>query len=227
MPAVPRFLSLVAVLSAFLLGACGGAGDEPADTAATPAATPAATATGPNGIDMGFAAEMGPHHKEAVAMARLADDRARHPEIKRLAADIIRSQKREIRVLDRAFNRLSEQGLQSEALGIPVEMMGMGHDLNALKRSRSFDRAFIDAMVPHHQGAIRMARAELAKGGDEDLKSMAQDIIDSQSREIEQMNEWRTEWYGKPSPAGGVPPEVEDLSEKGHTDEPGAPEHGH
>jgi uncharacterized protein (DUF305 family) len=157
-------------------------------------------------------------------MSRLAGDRARHREIERLAADIIRSQRREVRVLDGAFNRLSEQGLQSEALGIPVEMMGMGHDVDALARSRPFDRAFIDAMVPHHQGAIRMARIEIAKGGDDDLKSLAQGIIDSQSREIEQMNEWRTKWYGAPSPAGGVPPEVEDLSEKGHSHEPGTPD---
>jgi uncharacterized protein (DUF305 family) len=215
MPTVPRSLTLLAVFLSLVLGACGGS-DEPAAPAATPA--------GPNGIDMGFAAEMGPHHQEAVAMARLADERGRHPEIERLAADIVKSQKREIRVLDRAFQRLSEQGLQSEALGIPVEMMGMGHDTQALADSRPFDREFIDAMVPHHQGAIRMARVELAKGGDEDLKALAQDIIDTQSREIEQMNEWRTEWYDAPSPAGGIPPEVEDLSEKGHTDEPGAPD---
>ena len=226
MPTVVRRIpTLIAVLSALVLGACGGEEADTASDQAAPAATPAAS--GPNGIDMGFAAEMVPHHREAVTMAQLAGEHARHREIKRLARSIIKDQKREIGVLEPAFKRLSERGLQSEALGIPQEMMGMGHDMATLASSRPFDRAFIDAMVPHHQGAIRMARVELAKGGDEELKSLAQDIMDSQSREIEQMNEWRIEWYGKPSPAGGIPPEGEDLSEKGHADDADAPAHSH
>lgn len=224
MKTVLRSRFLLVPLSALILGACGG--EEP-DTAqqATPTApqqaTPTATAaaSGPNGIDMGFAAEMVPHHEEAIAMAKLAEKRARHPEIKRLAADIIESQQREVRVLQPAFERLLQAGLQSEALGIAHEKMGMGNDMVALERSRPFDRAFIDAMVPHHQGAIRMARVELAKGGDKKLKALARDIVDAQSREIRQMNAWRTEWYRKPSPAGGIPPVGEDLSEKGHAEE--------
>ena len=41
--------------------------------------------------------------------------------------------------------------------------------MGALKDAKPFDRAFIDEMIPHHQGAIRMARAELAKGSDPEL----------------------------------------------------------
>lgn len=35
--------------------------------------------------------------------------------------------------------------------------LGMAGDMSALDGAQPFDRAFIDAMVPHHQGAIRMA----------------------------------------------------------------------
>ena len=42
-------------------------------------------------------------------------------------------------------------------------------------------------MIGHHQGAIEMARAELANGQNVDAKSLAQKIIDAQQAEIEQM----------------------------------------
>jgi Domain of unknown function (DUF305) len=53
------------------------------------------------------------------------------------------------------------------------------------------DRDFVDAMIPHHQGAIDMARVELKYGKDPKLKKLAQDIIAAQEREIRFMNGWR------------------------------------
>jgi uncharacterized protein (DUF305 family) len=60
-----------------------------------------------------------------------------------------------------------------------------------------FDRAFIDAMVPHHQAAIEMAN-EAKKAGltDPELITIAGDIIASQQGEIDQMLEWREQWFG-------------------------------
>ena len=74
--------------------------------------------------------------------------------------------------------------------------MGMDMDMTALERAKPFDRAFIDAMVPHHQGAITMAKAELAKGSQPALRKMADDIIAAQTKEIAQMKSWRKAWYG-------------------------------
>ena len=81
----------------------------------------------------------------------------------------------------------------------------MQHGGSATKAAESFDVQFVDMMVPHHQGAIRMARVELARGKNPKLKALAQSIIASQSREITQMNSWRRGWYGAASPAGGIP----------------------
>jgi uncharacterized protein (DUF305 family) len=86
-----------------------------------------------------------------------------------------------------------------------MDDMGMSMKMGALKDAKPFDRAFIDEMIPHHQGAIRMARAELAKGSDPELKKVATAIVAAQKKEIAQMNSWREQWYGSPSPAGGVP----------------------
>jgi uncharacterized protein (DUF305 family) len=60
-----------------------------------------------------------------------------------------------------------------------------------------FDRAFIDAMVPHHQAAIEMAReAKQAGLAQPELISIADDIIATQQAEIDQMLEWREQWFG-------------------------------
>lgn len=60
-----------------------------------------------------------------------------------------------------------------------------------------FDRAFIDAMVPHHRSAIEMARAAKQAGLTQpELISIADDIIVSQQKEIDRMLSWRKQWFG-------------------------------
>ena len=60
-----------------------------------------------------------------------------------------------------------------------------------------FDRAFIDAMVPHHQAAIEMAREAKEAGlSDPELIKIADNIVATQQAEIDQMLEWREQWFG-------------------------------
>jgi uncharacterized protein (DUF305 family) len=168
--------------------------------------------------DGAFIAEMVPHHESAIEMAEVAQEQAEHPEIKQLADAIIETQAAEINDLSAAHERLFDMPVDEAdhgTMGMSEEDTGMGMDeldMKVLEDAKPFDQEFIDMMVPHHQGAIRMARVELAMGQDAELKEMAQMIVDAQSKEIEQMNEWRARWYGEPSPAGGVPAE-EDLPE--------------
>lgn len=154
--------------------------------------------------DAAFVAEMTPHHESAIEMAQIAQERAEHPEIKQLAEDIIATQSSEIETLAAINERVGSDG-ETASLGLSEHAMGMSTDTAELETARPFDRAFIDMMVPHHQGAIEMARVELEEGADGEAMALAEDIIAAQSREIEEMNAWRTEWYGAPSPAGGVP----------------------
>lgn len=60
-----------------------------------------------------------------------------------------------------------------------------------------FDRAFIDGMVPHHEEAIEMAKKAKGAGLSEpDLVEIADAIIATQQTEIDQMRQWREEWFG-------------------------------
>jgi len=56
-----------------------------------------------------------------------------------------------------------------------------------IKPSGNIDRDFVAMMIPHHQGAIDMAQAELRYGRNEQLRRLAQEIIVSQSQEIAAM----------------------------------------
>ncbi len=64
------------------------------------------------------------------------------------------------------------------------------------KTGEEFDEAFIDEMIVHHEGAIAMAELALLHAENEELKQLAVAIISAQTKEIEQMKEWRNEWFG-------------------------------
>jgi hypothetical protein len=64
-----------------------------------------------------------------------------------------------------------------------VAMKKMMADM-MIKPSGDVDRDFIEMMLPHHQGAIDMAEAELKYGHNEQLRRLAQEIVVNQQREI-------------------------------------------
>ena len=62
------------------------------------------------------------------------------------------------------------------------------------KTGDDFDRAFIEGMIPHHQGAIDMAKAAQQHAKHQEIKDMAEAIIEAQQSEIDMMNRWMMEW---------------------------------
>jgi uncharacterized protein (DUF305 family) len=146
--------------------------------------------------DRRFIDAMVPHHQGAMAMAEVALKNAEHEEIKELSRNIISSQQAEIEEL---------KAIKKEEFGtsnVPMEMsqeqmrgMGMMMDPQQLANREPFDKAFIDAMIPHHQSAIEMAQVALENSDNPKIKELAQNIISAQKREIEQMKQWRQQWY--------------------------------
>ena len=59
------------------------------------------------------------------------------------------------------------------------------------------DRYFIENMIPHHEGAIMMAQIAQPEGVHEEIQSLAKNIIDAQTAEIERMKGWYQAWFGK------------------------------
>ena len=201
----PRLLLPLLVASlAVLLSACGG--DEGSGSGGAQA----------TGIDRAFVEEMIPHHESAVEMAEMAQERGQHTEVKKLADAIVETQNSEIDTMKTMAADMKKDGVEEGELGMEAEHMGMSGDTARLDKAKPFDRAFIDMMIPHHQGAIRMARLQLDAGKDPEARKLAQAIIDAQTKEIDEMNMWRVDWYGKLSPAGGVPADANEDSSEHH-----------
>jgi uncharacterized protein (DUF305 family) len=190
-----------AIVLALVMAACGGNGESDGEAAAE--------------VDGGFLAEMVVHHDGAIEMAEVAQQRSDRPQIRGLADAIIDSQSEEISQMEAIYERLFDEPLaeSDRTLGMPAHEMGMDGDMMGLREADPFDRAFIDMMVPHHLGAIRMAQSVVAEGSDPEVRELAETIIEDQSREIEQMNRWREGWYGSPSPAGGAPDPGEHMGD--------------
>jgi uncharacterized protein (DUF305 family) len=151
----------------------------------------------PNGkySDEAFIDAMVPHHEGAVEMAQVALKRAEHPEIRRLARDIVSSQEREIKQLggirEREYGSAKSPMQMSEQ---DMQAMGMS-DPEQLAQARPFDKAFIDDMIPHHESAIAMAEVARRETNDPEIRRIASDIVSAQEREIGKMKQWRQQWY--------------------------------
>jgi uncharacterized protein (DUF305 family) len=76
-------------------------------------------------------------------------------------------------------------------------MDAMNRDMMTGAKAEDIDVAFVCGMIPHHQGAISMAKAELAHGDDEWAKEMAQKVVDAQEAEIAEMLAWLEEQAAK------------------------------
>lgn len=58
-----------------------------------------------------------------------------------------------------------------------------------------FENRFIEMMIPHHEGAIAMAKQALQNANRPELKEMAQKMIEAQQKEIEQLKKWQHDWH--------------------------------
>ena len=71
-----------------------------------------------------------------------------------------------------------------------ASMKQMDRDMTAAPMSGNVDHDFAAMMMPHHQGAIDMAKAELTYGEDPVMRRLAQEILVDQQSEIDAMKLW-------------------------------------
>ncbi|HEY9881436.1 MAG TPA: DUF305 domain-containing protein [Leptolyngbyaceae cyanobacterium] len=158
-------------------------------------------------FDLRFIDGMMLHHQGAIAMAESAQANSSRPEIKQLANDIITAQQQEISQMQQWRKAWypdagAEPTMYSAEMGhmmaMPAEMQtAMRMDMDLGKADQQFDQRFIDAMIPHHEGALDMAKEALEKSDRPEIRQLAENILSSQQQEIDQMQQWRKAWYGQ------------------------------
>lgn len=156
-------------------------------------------------VDKHFIEQMIPHHEDAITMSKLAMTKAKRPEVKELAGNIIDSQGKEITQMKLWYKNWfardvpsgdSEMSQHAMPDGSVMHMgkMGKDTDMMDLEEAEDFDREFVRDMIPHHQMAVMMANMLKNSTVRPEMKKLADDIIKAQTDEIETMREWLNEW---------------------------------
>jgi uncharacterized protein (DUF305 family) len=157
--------------------------------------------------DLRFIDGMIPHHEGAVVMAKEALTKSKRPEMLELEKDIIKAQQSEIAMMKTwrkdwypkaSSTPMAWHTKMNHMMGMPPEQMkAMRMDMNLGASDNQFDLRFINAMIPHHEGALTMAKDAIGKSKRPEIQKEAQDILSSQAAEIKQMKQWRRDWYNK------------------------------
>ncbi len=146
-------------------------------------------------FEIQFMSMMIMHHTSAIEMAQYAATNANHQEVKDAAQTIITSQSQEISQmtgwLKTWYNTTPIPNAMTPAPGMgPSDMMNLGN-----LKGDDFDKQFLSMMIMHHTSAIEMAQLAPDRATHQELKTLAQNVISSQTSEIQEFTGWLKAWY--------------------------------
>lgn len=186
---------LAAVAVALFLSSCSSpASDRPTDHERTDEPVITGQPAGYNADDVAFATNMIPHHQQAVDLSAIVPERSTNAGLVALAQQISAAQQPEINVMKVFLVQWKENpDTDSGHGGHGNTMQGMV-DQDTMTKLKSlngaeFDKLWLQSMISHHQGAIEMAKAEIANGDNVDAKALAKNIVTTQEAEIGQMKQ--------------------------------------
>jgi len=142
-------------------------------------------------FEIDFMQDMIDHHAMAVMMADMCLQKAVHPELRSLCEDIKATQSQEIQKM--------QSWLQSwYDLNYAPEMKHTGQMRQLHEASgEEFEVLFMEMMIRHHRAAVKEGEKCLNRAYHPELTQLCQNIIQTQNAEIEQMQTWLCQWYGR------------------------------
>jgi len=147
-------------------------------------------------FDIVYMSMMIAHHRGAVEMAQAVLKVSKDARVRKAAQEIIAVQNKEIAELTgwlKAWYHTVPNKMYMDTMTADMKPM-MDSAMKAMTpmagMSMGEDKAFLEAMIPHHQSAIDMSKPALKKATKPELKKFAQGMIDTQTKEIKQYQEW-------------------------------------
>jgi len=142
-------------------------------------------------FEVDFLVGMIDHHAMAVDMAETCLEKAIHPDLEAMCADIVASQSAQIEQM---------QGWLQDWYGVTHEPEMTQGDMRQMEKLASlppaeFEVEFMETMIKHHRMAIREGEMCLARAAHQELIDLCESIIEVQSAEISQLQAWLCEWY--------------------------------
>ncbi len=146
-------------------------------------------------FDLQFIDQMTLHHQMAITSSEYMISDSDRPELRKLAADIQKSQSGQIDQMREWRQRwYPDAGPAYGTYGMSAGMMDagtmeqmMGGSMQEVMGGDVTDAMFLSMMIPHHQQAIDMSKQALDKAKRPEIKDLARKIIDEQSTEIKLM----------------------------------------
>lgn len=100
------------------------------------------------------------------------------------------NQAHDMTAMNNARHNATHQGNAPHSQAYLHSMNALHDEMMAGVMDNDADRAFARAMIPHHVGAIEMAKIQLQYGKNEEMRQLAEQIIKAQDPEIKQMQDW-------------------------------------
>lgn len=167
-----------------------------------------------NDPDTAFAKAMLGHHRGALDIASIELKYGTDETMRKLAQKIIDAQQAEIAIMNKwlashpdAAKPKPDTQIVQQAYADTIDTL---HDETMLGiADPTPDMAFARSMLPHHMSAVDMAIIQLKYGKDEEMRKLAQQIIDEQQSEIE----WLQDWIAMHSSDELIQDEAEEMAE--------------
>ena len=188
-----RLGALLAGATLLAAAGCGGAGSEGTGgsrSADEVRASQQAEAGSHDDVDVTFAQDMVPHHRQALEMVAIAKDKqGLDPDVADLVAQIEDAQGPEVARMTGWLQGWGEKVPSEGSDHMAMQGMLSGDELDQLRDTDgpAFQRLWLQSMVQHHQGAIPMAQREIAGGRSTAAIALAREIVRTQRAEIDQM----------------------------------------
>lgn len=143
-------------------------------------------------LDLNFISNMIPHHQGAIDASEMLLKHSKNQRARAQAQAIIKEQKAEIKEFESLIPQLQEQKKLYSPKEVTLfnnqaktDMEAMMKAMNETKLHNRIDYDFLSSMIPHHQGAIDASKQILQYTQNEQIKTIAKHIIQTQEKEIE------------------------------------------
>lgn len=146
--------------------------------------------------DLQFLDSMSMHHKHGIEMARVGSEKADSDALRTLAGSMRVHLAEEMEQMQALRERWYRGAADARNMALPgaAFMRSMDARLMTEQSGQAFDVAFVDMMVPHHQGAIAMAKDAMVKAQHAEVRALARRIAEREQRDIEKLLRLKRQW---------------------------------